>query len=406
MSAPGAEPRRAAVTFIFITVLLDMLAFGMIVPVLPTLVKGFMGGDTARAAHIFGLFGTTWAVMQFFFSPVLGALSDRFGRRPVILLSNFGLGADYIFMALAPSIEWLFIGRTISGLTSASVPTAGAYIADVTPPEKRAAAFGIIGSAFGVGFVVGPSVGGLLGAMDPRMPFWVSGMLSLLNALYGLFVLPESLPPEKRSAFSWKRANPVGSLALLRSRERLLGLAAIFFLYFLAHEALPSVFVLYATYRYGWDERTVGLSLAAVGVCAGLVQGVLVRRVVPRFGERRTALFGLACGIVGFAIYGLAPTGPLLMVGIPIFTLLGLASPSVQGMMTHRVGPEDQGKLQGAVQSLRGVSGLIGPALFTTIFALAIGPLKGWDLPGAPYLLSSALVAVALVIAWKAAHQN
>lgn len=392
--------------FIFITVLLDMLAFGMIVPVLPTLVKGFMGGDTAGAARMFGLFGTTWAVMQFFFSPVLGALSDRFGRRPVILLSNFGLGLDYVFMALAPSIEWLFVGRTISGLTSASVPTASAYIADVTPPEKRASAFGLIGAAFGVGFVVGPSVGGLLGAIDPRLPFWVSGGLSLLNATYGLFVLPESLPPDKRSPFSWKRANPIGALALLRSRERLLGLAFIFFLYFLAHEALPSVFVLYASYRYGWDERTVGFSLAAVGVCAGLVQGVLVRRAVPRFGERRTALIGLTCGVVGFAIYGFAPTGPLLMLGIPIFTLLGLASPSVQGMMTHRVGPEDQGKLQGAIQSLRGVSGLIGPALFTTVFALAIGPFEHWGIPGAPYLMSSALVAVALLIAWKAAREN
>src|SRR6266540_7012967 len=224
-------PRRAALAFIFVTIVLDMLALGMIAPVLPKLVERFVGGDTAHAAEIYGLFGTVWALMQFFFSPVLGALSDRFGRRTVILLSNFGLGLDYIFMALAPTLWWLFAGRVISGITAASYPTAGAYIADVTPPEKRAAGFGMIGAAWGVGFVMGPALGGLLGKVNPRLPFWAAAGVTLLNALYGLFVLPEALAPESRKAFSWRRANPVGSLALLRSHPELLGLSSVNFIY-------------------------------------------------------------------------------------------------------------------------------------------------------------------------------
>ncbi|MGZ3461771.1 MAG: MFS transporter, partial [Archangium sp.] len=241
MSEPNAPvtPRRAALVFIFVTVLLDILAMGMIIPVLPKIVLGFLNGDTARAAEVFGLFSTVWALMQFVFSPVLGALSDRHGRRPVILLSNFGLGLDYILMALAPSLSWLFAGRVISGITSASISTASAYIADVTPPEKRAASFGMIGAAFGVGFVLGPALGGVLGNMNPRLPFWVSAALSLANAMYGLFVLPESLPPERRMAFQWRRANPVGALTLLRSNREVLGLASVHFLYNLAHVALP-----------------------------------------------------------------------------------------------------------------------------------------------------------------------
>ena len=222
----AAAPRRAAVAFIFVTVVLDMLALGMIVPVLPKLVIQFLGGDTAHAARIYGLFGTVWALMQFVFAPLLGALSDRCGRRPIVLLSNFGMGLDYIVMALAPTLNWLFAGRVVSGITAASIPTAGAYIADVTPPEKRAAAFGLIGAAFGIGFVLGPALGGLLGAVNPRLPFWVAGGLSLANAMYGLFVLPESLPVERRAGFAWQRANPVGALNLLRSHPELFGLAA------------------------------------------------------------------------------------------------------------------------------------------------------------------------------------
>jgi MFS transporter, DHA1 family, tetracycline resistance protein len=244
-------PRRAAFAFVFVTVLLDMLAIGIIIPVLPKLVVDFVGGDAVEGARVYGLFGTVWALMQFAFSPVQGALSDRFGRRPVILISNFGLGLDYVVMALAPSLSWLFLGRVISGITAASISTSYAYIADVTPADKRAARFGLLGAAFGMGFVLGPALGGFTGAVDPRLPFWIAAGLSLANALYGFFVLPESLPPERRSAFAWRRANPVGALTLLRSQAALIGLAGVNFLGNLAHAALPSVSVLYMMYRYG-----------------------------------------------------------------------------------------------------------------------------------------------------------
>jgi MFS transporter, DHA1 family, tetracycline resistance protein len=401
-----AKPRAAALVFIFITVVVDVLALGIIIPVLPKLVEGFMGGDTARAAKIFGLFGTVWALMQFIFSPVLGALSDRFGRRPVILISCFGLGLDYIFMALAPTLWWLFAGRVISGITAASYPTAGAYIADVTPPEKRAAGFGMIGAAWGVGFVMGPALGGLLGEVNPRLPFWVAAGLTLLNALYGLFVLPESLAPESRKAFSWRRANPIGSLVLLRSHPELLGLSSVNFIYMLAHQVLPSVFVLYTSYRYGWSERATGLSLAFIGVFNIIVQAGLVKRIVARFGERRALFAGLLCGCAGYAIYGLAPAGIAFLSAMPVFAFMGLVGPSAQGLMTRHVGPSEQGQLQGANSSIIGITGLIGPGLFTLTFASFIGPHRDWRLPGAPFLLATLLMAAAMVLAWRVTNRR
>src|SRR5262245_13919794 len=276
---PDRPPRRAALAFIFAIVLLDVIALGIVIPVLPKLVEG-MVGDTALGAQVFGLFGTVWALMQFFFSPVLGALSDRYGRRPVLLISMTGHGLDYILMALAPNLVWLFIGRVISGVTAASFSTAYAYIADVTEPAKRAAAFGMVGAAFGIGFVLGPALGGILGSFDPRLPFWVAAAFSLANAAYGWLVLPESLPVERRMAFSWARANPVGSLRLLGQNPVLLGLAGVAFLYHLAHVVLPSTAVLYASYRYGFDDMTMGLTLAAVGIASGIVQGFLIRPAV------------------------------------------------------------------------------------------------------------------------------
>ncbi len=257
MKSP-ARRRKAALAFIFVTVLIDMLAFGMIIPVLPMLVQNFVGGNAARAAEMYGVFGTAWALMQFIFSPVQGSLSDHFGRRTVILISCAGLGLDFILMALAPNLWWLLVGRVISGITAASFSTAGAYISDVTPPEKRAASFGIIGAAFGVGFVLGPALGGLLGAISPRLPFWASAFMALANVCWGLFVLPESLPKEKRVPFAWKNANPLGALKLLRSHPMLAGLAVSYFLINLAHVVLPSTTVLYMHYRYGWDTRAVG----------------------------------------------------------------------------------------------------------------------------------------------------
>jgi DHA1 family tetracycline resistance protein-like MFS transporter len=400
---PTVAPRRTpAFVFVFITVLLDMLALGMIIPVLPKLVVDFLGGDAARAAEILGVFGTAWALMQFIFSPVQGALSDRFGRRPLILMSNFGLGLDYILMALAPTLVWLFVGRVISGITAASISTAYAYIADVTPGEKRAARFGLLGVAFGAGFVFGPALGGLAGTISPRLPFWIAAALSLANGLYGLLVLPESLPADRRAPFAWRRANPFGALVLLRSQPQLGGLATVTFLSNLAHASLPSISVLYMQYRYGWDERTVGFTMAGVGLCAMIVQGGLIGPTVQRFGERTTLIMGLGFGVLGFAVFGLAPTGVIFWSGIPILSLWGFASPSALGLMSRRVSASEQGQLQGANASLMGVANMLGPVLFAQVFAVFIGVGTAWQLPGAAFLLASALVLVGAIVALRA----
>jgi DHA1 family tetracycline resistance protein-like MFS transporter len=330
---------------------------------------------------------------------VLGALSDRFGRRTVILLSNFGLGLDYILMAMAPSLSWLFVGRVISGITAASFSTAGAYIADVTPPEKRAASFGMLGAAFGLGFILGPAIGGVLGSFDPHLPFWFAGGLSLLNAMYGLFVLPESLPPERRAPFVWKRANPIGALKFLRSQRELFGLATVNFLGYIAHEVLPSTFVLYAGYRFAWDERTVGLFMAGIGAGGMLVGMGLVGPVVRLLGERGTLLFGLLAGTAAFSFYGLAPSSIFLFIGLPLQSLWGLCGPAAQGLMTARVHPSEQGRLQGAQSSLRGIAGLLGPGLFTLTFAHFIGSETSLHLPGAPFVLAASLLGAALLLA-------
>src|SRR6266516_6907439 len=285
MLATCMKSRQAAIAFIFVTVMLDMLALGLIAPVLPKLILDFLGGNMNSAAKWNGIFGTVFALMQFFFSPVLGVLSDRYGRRPVILLSNLGLGLDYIVMALSPTIGWLFLCRIISGITASSIPTAMAYIADVVPKEKRACAFGMIGMAFGVGFAFGPAIGGLLGSVTPRLAFWVSAGLSLTNWLYGYLFVPESLPTERRKNFSLSRANPVGSLVLLRSHPELWRLAVIQFLAYTAHKVF-SVWVLYAIYRYAWGERTPGFSLMVVGICTGAISALLTGRMVKRFGEK------------------------------------------------------------------------------------------------------------------------
>jgi len=385
--------RKAAFVFIFITILLDMLAIGIIIPVLPQLVLNFSHGDTAHASQFFGAFGTVFALMQFVAAPIMGVLSDRYGRRPVILLSCLGMGLDYVIMALAPTLWILFIGRLISGITAASLPTAYAYTADVTPAEKRAGAFALIGGAFGLGFIIGPAVGGLLGSVALRLPFWLAAGLSLANALYGLFVLPESLAREQRSpSFDWKRANPIGSLRLLRSQTILLGLGGVMFLAYLAHQVFE-VWVLYGHYRYGWDPKAVGFTLAIVGVCSAIVQMGLVQPTVSRFGERRAMLAGLAFGALGFALFGAATTATIFWFGIPLICLWGLATPSIQGLMSPRVSPSEQGQLQGALTSTRGIAQLIGPGVFTLTFAYFIGPQTAFNLPGAPYYLAALILA-------------
>jgi MFS transporter, DHA1 family, tetracycline resistance protein len=397
----GGEPRKAALAFIFVTVTLDMLALGMIAPVLPRLITQFEGGNTVRAAEFIGVFGTVWALMQFAFSPVLGSLSDRFGRRSVILLSNFGLGLDYLVMAVAPTLGWLFVGRLISGVTAASIPTAMAYIADVTPPEKRSAGFGVLSAAFGLGFVLGPALGGVLGSISPRLPFWVAGAFSLVNAMYGLFVLPESLSLAHRSPFSWRRANPVGSLVLLRSHTALFRLAMVLFLGYLAHQVLAGTYVLYADYRYNWTDRTVGLSLALVGICSAIVGALLVKPCVRKFGDRPVMLFGLGFGSVGFAMFGLAATGLGFWLAIPVWNLWGLAGPTAQSLMSHRVSPSEQGQLQGAINGLRGIAGLMGPALFSYVFAASIRPGVTWHLPGAPFYLAALILFSSLLLGFR-----
>jgi len=398
-SPSSPAPSKAAFYFILITVGFDFLAFGIIAPVLPDLIRQFQGGDFARASGVIGYFGLAWATMQFICSPLLGAWSDRFGRRPVILISCFGLAIDYVFMALAPSLRWLFVGRMISGITTSNVATAFAYVTDVTPPEKRAKPFGLISAAFGLGFVIGPAIGGYLGNINLRFPFWAAAALSLANALYGYFVLPESLPPELRSRSAWHMANPLGALTLLRSHPELAGLSVVVTLYYLAHNSLPSMWALYTEYRYSWTHSDVGNSLALVGVCAALVSGALVGPIVKRFGERRSLLSGLFFGFLGFAGFAIASRGWIILSAIPFIALWGIAAPAIQSLMSRRVDPSSQGKLQGAINSLRAVTGMAGPILFTQIFAVAISPEYGLHLPGAPYFVAAFFLLCSLILA-------
>jgi DHA1 family tetracycline resistance protein-like MFS transporter len=399
--APALPPRRqAAIVFVFITVVLDVLAMGIIIPVLPHLVLEFEGGDNASAAAIYGYFGFTFALVQFFVAPVLGALSDRFGRRPVLLISIFGHGLDFILMALAPTLAWLFLGRVLSGATGASFSTANAYIADITPPEKRAQSFGLVGAAFGVGFVIGPALGGIAGEIDPRLPFWIAAALCLLNTAYGYFVLPESLPPERRSAFSWRKANPVGSLGFLRRHGEVFWLAAVSVIWNTAFWVIPTTSVLYTGYRYGWSEGDVGLMMAAIGVGNIVVQMGLVKPVTRLLGEALALRVGLVCSVTAMTIYAFAPVGWIFLAGIAFQSMAGIMGPSLQALMTRRVGPADQGKLQGALAGAIGISGMIGPILFGQVFAWALGPGAELGVPGAAFMVAAALVLVALILAW------
>jgi DHA1 family tetracycline resistance protein-like MFS transporter len=379
-----------------------MLALGIMVPVLPRLVREMVGGDTAQAARMCGLFGSAWALMQFLCSPMVGALSDRFGRRPIALVSNFGQGLDYFFMALAPGISWLFVGRIISGITAASVSVGGAYIADITPPERRAKAFGLLGAAFNLGFIIGPAIGGFLGSYGPRVPFFVAGGCSLLNAIYGYFVLPESLPVERRATWSWKKTNPVASFILLGSHPMLMRLGFVAVLANVASEVLPHVSVLYIDYRYGWGPSTVGFIITVASLCSVLVQLFLVGPVVRRVGEARTLQLSLMIGSVGLTIYAAAWTGPMYLAGIVPLALWGAAGPVHQSLMTRYIREDQQGSLQGAQSSLWGVAGLIGPGVFTAAFASAISP-GSWmpHIPGIPFYLAALFLLMAVGVSRK-----
>ena len=396
---PGG--RRAAFGFIFVSAVASAMSIGIMVPILPNLLKQFAGGDTASAAEWNVVFATCGGLMSFFAGPILGLMSDRFGRRPVLLICLTGLGLDFLFMAFAPSLAWLFVGRLISGATSGVFSTANAYVADVTAPEKRARAFGWMGAAFSFGFLAGPAIGGLLGQVNLRLPFLAAAALTLANALYGAFILPESLAPERRTpSFDLRRANPLGSLRLLRSREGLPRLAGIYFLSQLGQMVWPSVFVLYTGYRYGWTPGIVGLNMMAGGLLGVGVQSFLVAPVIRRFGEKGALLGGAGVAVIAFAWYGLAPTGFLYLCGMPISCLSGLLIPGLQGLMTRQVGPSEQGQLQGANQSLAGIASVIGPPLFGLSFAAAVRH-PGWQVPGLPMLLAGLATLGCLLLALK-----
>ena len=405
-SGPETQGRRAAFGFIFVSAVAAAMSIGIMVPVLPNLLKQFTGGDTASAAEWNVIFATCGGAMSVLAGPILGLLSDRWGRRPVLLISLFGLGFDFLFMAFAPSLAWLFVGRLISGATAAIFSTANAYVADVTLPENRARAFGWMGSAFSFGFVAGPAIGGLLGQIDLRLPFMAAAALTLANAAYGLFILPESLPLTRRvAAFSLRLANPVGSLRLLRSRDGLSRLAGVYFLNQLAQMVWPSVFVLYLGYRYHWSTGAIGLLMMAGGLMGVGVQSFLVGPVIRRFGERGALLAGAAAGAIGLGWYGLAPTGWAYVAGMPISCLGGLMIPGLQGLMTQRVGASEQGQLQGANQSLAGLASVIGPSIFGLAFAWAVRhPALG--LAGLPLLEASACMVACVAIGLGAGHRS
>jgi DHA1 family tetracycline resistance protein-like MFS transporter len=399
----GNGRRRAAAAFIFVTVALDIIAGGVVGPVWPQLIQGFLGGDTSRSAVVFGVFATLFAVMQLLCMPVLGSLSDRFGRRPVILISCFGLAIDYVIMATAPNLAWLFVGRILSGGASASMATAGAYIADVTPPEKRAGAFGMLSAAFGLGFIVGPMMGGLLGQLSPRLPFWAAAGLTFANAAYGVLVLPESLRREHRAAFSFKLANPVAALGVLGANPRLARLAAINFMARLVHAVFAVAWTLYAAARYGWGPAMIGVSLVVVGASSLVVSMLLVRPTVAWLGERSAMIAGLLFGALGFGLLGWAPQGWTFLVSIAVLCLWGLASPCIQSLMTRLVAPSEQGRLQGANAGVTSIAGIVGPPIFAAALAFGSTPAHAaLGLIGLPFYLAAALMLVAVGVAWRA----
>ena len=402
MSITGSR-RQAAIAFIFVTAVLDIVAMGIIIPVLPSLIEEFAGSN-ADAGWINGVFVALWAFMQFVCSPIIGSLSDRYGRRPVILLSTAGLAADYVLMALAPNLWWLALGRIVAGVTSSSFTTVFAYMADITPPEGRARAYGLIGAAFSAGFVAGPLMGGFLGEISPRAPFWVAAAMSGLAFLYGAFVLPESLAPEKRMPFAWRRANPFGAMMLLRSHPELTGLASVTFLLHFSHHVFSAVFVLYAAFRYNWHAWEVGVLLAMVGVLDMIVQGLIVGPVVKRFGDRATMVFGLFGGAIGLALMGFAPTGIWFTVAMIPNALWGLAMPTTQSLMTQRVSESEQGQLQGANMSVASIAGVASPLFFGALYAWTVRDGTPMPFPGLAFYIAAAVLLFAAIVGWIVAR--
>jgi DHA1 family tetracycline resistance protein-like MFS transporter len=392
-------PDRSAIVFIFITVLIDSIGFGIIIPVLPDLIMQLSGAGLSEAARYGGWLNFVYAVTQFLCAPIIGNLGDRFGRRPVLLSALFALGIDYLVMGLAPGLAWLFAGRFIAGIAGASYSPAYAYIADISPPQKRAQNFGFIGAAFGIGFVLGPSIGGLLGTFGPRVPFLAAAVLALLNATFGLFALPESLPPERRRAFEWSRANPFGALMQLRKQPVVIGLAGVSFLWLLGHQVLPSTWAFYTMYRFNWSSALVGYSLAAAGIVMAISQAGLTRVLIPKLGgEQRAALVGLLSGAAVYTCYAFAPHAWVLYLGILGWGMAALSWPSLNALMSQQVAADAQGELQGALASLSSVTAILGPPLMTQLFGTFSEPGAPVHFPGAPFLAAALLALASAVI--------
>ena len=395
-----------ALVFIFITLLIDVTGLGIIIPVFPKLIEQLIHGNLSQAASWGGWLIFSYAIMQFVFSPVLGGLSDRYGRRPVLLFSLFGFGLDYILTGFAPTIEWLFVGRVLAGITGASFTTASAYIADVSPPEKRAQNFGLVGAAFGVGFILGPAVGGFLGSYGPRVPFFVAAGLTMVNLLYGFFVLPESLAPENRRPFDWRRANPIGSLMRLGKYPIILGLVASLVLVYIAGFAVQGTWTFYTMEKFKWDEKTVGLSLAAIGVSFAVVQGGLSRVIIPKLGQERSVYVGLLFSAIGLSLFGFASQSWMMFAFMAVYAMGGIAQPSIQGIISNQVPPNEQGELQGALTSLTSTTSIFGPLIMTNLFSYFTAVKAPLYLPGAPYFLGSLLVLISALLARRGLKRN
>jgi len=402
----AAAPGRKAIVFIAVTLLLDTIGFGLIIPVLPRLLVSITGASVSRAAIFGGWLAFLYAAMQFLCAPVLGGLSDRFGRRPVLLYSIGSLGLDYVIMGFAPTLGWLLVGRAISGMAGASFTPAYAYVADISPAERRAQNFGVISAMFGLGFIIGPALGGLLGHFGPRAPFFAAAALSLLNFGYGIFVLPESLPPARRRAFEWKRANPFGTFRQMQKHPVVLGLLGALFLWMIANQVFPSTWSFYTKLRFGWSEAMIGASLALVGAIMVISQMTLLRFIVPRLGERRVALLGVTFAAVGYAGYASATAGWMMFAWLATWFFGAIVFPVTNALMSHRIAPEAQGELQGAVAGLASLAAIIGPLLMTQLFGHFTSPTAPLHLPGAAFLAASLLAWICLGIYWAATRTS
>lgn len=392
---------KNALLFIFITLLIDCTGLGIIIPVTPKLIEELIGGDISDASKWGGWLTFSYAIMQFVFSSVLGGLSDRYGRRPVLLISLVGLGIDYIFLALAPSIFWLFVGRMIAGISGASFTTASAYIADISEPEKRAQNFGMVGAAFGVGFILGPLIGGLFSQFGIRVPFLIAAGLSLLNAIYGYFALPESLDESHRRAFDWKRANPIGTLINLKRYKKVFGLILVVFLINIAGHAAQSTWTYYTMLKFKWNEAWVGYSLAFVGLTVGIVQGGLIRVVIPKIGKVKSIYLGLILYFIGHSLFSIATSSWMMFAYMIPFALGGLAMPAIQGVIANQVPDNEQGEMQGAITSLISLTAIIGPVLMTDLFYRFTKESGGFYFPGAPFLMAAFLTLLCILVCVK-----